>query len=109
MAKLGYLFLREGRWDDRQLVPADYARAATSLQSAGDATGLAAYGFQWWVTNVYGLPAYFALGYGSQYVYVVPDLDLIVVAAVNRRLESEELRPARPLIENLVVAAALSS
>jgi CubicO group peptidase (beta-lactamase class C family) len=109
MAKLGYLFLREGRWDDRQLVPADYARAATSLQSAGDATGLAAYGFQWWVTNVYGLPAYFALGYGSQYVYVVPDLDLIVVAAVNHRLESEELRPARPFIENLVVAAALSS
>lgn len=59
------------------------------------------------MTSVYGLPAYFALGYGSQYVYVVPDLDLIVVTAVARRVPPEELRPARPLIDNLVVAAAL--
>jgi CubicO group peptidase (beta-lactamase class C family) len=108
MAKLGYLFLRGGRWEETQLVPADYVAAATSFQSAGDATGLAAYGFQWWITNVYGYHVFFALGYGSQYVYVVPELDLIVVAAVNRRLDPIELRPARPLIENLVVAAALA-
>jgi CubicO group peptidase (beta-lactamase class C family) len=107
MAKLGFLFLKGGRWEDAQLVPADYAAAATTYQSAGDSTGLANYGYQWWVTNVYGLPSFFALGYGSQYVYVVPDLDLIVVAAVARRVPAEELRPARPLIENYVVAAAL--
>jgi CubicO group peptidase (beta-lactamase class C family) len=107
MAKLGYLFLNGGRWEDRQLFSTDYAIAATTYQSAGDSTGLAAYGYQWWVTSVYGLPAYFALGYGGQYVYVVPALDLIVVTAVHRRLAPEELRAPRPLIDNLIVAAAI--
>ena len=108
MAKLGFLFLNGGRWEDVQIVPADYAAAATTYQSAGDSTGYANYGFQWWVTSTYGLPAYFALGYGGQYVYVVPDLELIVVTAVARRLAPEELRPPRPLIDNLIVASAIA-
>ncbi len=106
MAKLGFLYLNGGEWDGEQLVPADYVAAATSYQSAGDATGgYANYGYQWWITATNaGYPAYFALGYGGQHIFVVPDLDLVVVAAVARRVAPEELRTPRYLIESIAAA-----
>jgi len=106
MLKLGYLYLRDGEWDGKQIVEPEYARAATTWQSAGDSTGgWAAYGYQWWVTATdAGYPAYFALGYGGQHVFVVPALDLVVVAGIERRVEPGELRTPRFLIESIVAA-----
>jgi len=107
MAKFGYLHLREGRWDGEQIVPAAWVVAATTYQSAGDATGgWAAYGYQWWITQTNaGFPAYFALGYGGQHIFVVPALDLVVVAALERRVPPEELATPRNLIEGICAAA----
>lgn len=106
MAKLGYLYLRNGAWDGEQLIDPAYAEAATTWQSAGDATGgWASYGYQWWVTATdAGYPAYFALGYGGQHIYVVPALDLVVVAAIERRVDPSELRTPRYLIESIAAA-----
>ena len=72
----------------------------------GDSTGgWEGYGYQWWVTQTWaGWPAAFALGYGGQHVFIVPGLDLVVVAAVDRRVAPEELRSPRPLIESIVAA-----
>ncbi len=107
MAKLGRLYLDEGRWEGEQIVPADYVAEAITYQSAGDSTGGVPYGYQWWVTEVYGYPVAFALGYGGQFIYLVPDLDLVVVAGISRRVQPEELVSPRPIIEQLIVAAAL--
>lgn len=106
MAKLGYLYLREGEWDGDQIVPAEWVRAAITYQSAGDATGgYAAYGYQWWVTQTQaGYPADFALGYGGQHIFLVPDLDLVVVAGLERRVPPEELATPRYLIEGIAAA-----
>jgi CubicO group peptidase (beta-lactamase class C family) len=107
MAKFGYLYLNNGRWDQDQLVPADYVAASTTYQSSGDSTGLASYGYQWWVTNAYGLNTYFALGFGSQYIYVAPDRDLVVVVVKGFDDPPELVTASRPLIENYVLAGAL--
>jgi CubicO group peptidase (beta-lactamase class C family) len=103
MAKLGYLYRRQGAWNDERIVAADYVADATRWQSAGDATGgWAGYGYQWWITATdAGDPAYFALGYGGQHVFVVPALDLVVVAAIERRVPPEALRTPRYLIERI--------
>jgi CubicO group peptidase (beta-lactamase class C family) len=108
MLKLGFLMLHSGAWDRAQIVDPDYAAAATTWQSAGDATGgWAGYGFQWWVTATNaGYPAYFALGYGGQHVFVVPALDLVVVAGIARRVEPAELRTPRYLIESIAAGCA---
>jgi CubicO group peptidase (beta-lactamase class C family) len=82
MAKIGYMYLRAGAWDGARIVPRDYVAAATQVQSAGDFTGGTPYGYQWWVTDATGYEAYFALGFGGNYIYVVPDLDLVAVTAV---------------------------
>jgi CubicO group peptidase (beta-lactamase class C family) len=106
MAKLGLLYLHGGAWAGGQIIAPEYAAAATIWQSAGDATGgWAGYGYQWWITATdAGYPSYFALGYGGQHIYVVPALDLVVVAAIERLLDRSELRTPRFLIE--AVAAA---
>ncbi|MGH2614470.1 MAG: serine hydrolase domain-containing protein [Thermomicrobiales bacterium] len=106
MLKLGYLYLRGGVWEGEQIIDPDYAAAATTWQSAGDSTGgWAGYGYQWWITATEaGYPAYFALGYGGQHIFVVPAIDLVVVAAIARRVEREELRTPRFLIESIAAS-----
>ena len=48
MAKLGYLYLHEGAWDGKQVVPAAWVRNSTRPHIA--AGGLLQYGYQWWIS-----------------------------------------------------------
>lgn len=106
MAKFGYLYLNEGQWDGHVIVPVDFTRASTTYKSPGDSTGGAAYGYQWWVTNTPdGRDAYFALGYGGQYIYVVPSLDLLVVVVKGFEEPAPVLSPPRPVIETVIIPA----
>jgi Cu-Zn family superoxide dismutase len=112
LAKLGYLYLNQGVWEGRQIVPADWIATSTTQHSSGASPagvnpGQAGYGYLWWVTEVAGYPAYFALGYGSQMMYVVPRLDLIAVALVAEPNVELQQNP-KPLIEQLIVPAALA-
>lgn len=112
LAKLGWLYVNGGAWDGEQIVPADFVAAATSVQSAGtnaagvNLSGGAAYGYGWWVTQVAGQPAFFALGYGEQVVYVVPALDLVAVATTDPDISVRQMQFPRPIIEGLIVPAA---
>jgi CubicO group peptidase (beta-lactamase class C family) len=82
LAKLGYLYSHHGEWDGQQIVPSAWIETATSL--IVEQTGLgASYGYSWW-NGMCGpgvkYPCYGALGFGSGVsLWVVPDLDLIVV------------------------------
>jgi CubicO group peptidase (beta-lactamase class C family) len=77
LLKLGRLYVDEGRWNGAQLVPKGWVREATREQA--DAPLSDGYGYEWWVTEADGDPAYFAAGFGGQLVEVVPDRDLVVV------------------------------
>jgi len=103
MAKLAELYLNDGRWEDRQIVPAAYVREAISFQSDGDATGGARYGYQWWVTDATGYHAAFALEFGGQYVSIVPELDLTVVIAAGFEDPPATFGPPRPVIESVII------
>ncbi len=81
LAKFGYLFLRQGRWEDRQVVSADYVDRATRPSQALNPF----YGYLWWL-NTAGLAmpdvpadAYAAMGFQEKRIYVVPSLDLVAV------------------------------
>ena len=93
-------------------MPADWLATSTTQHSSGTSSsgvdlGLAAYGYLWWVKEVAGAPAFFALGYGSQVIYVVPGLDLVAVALVADPNAHQQQNPI-PLIEELIVPAALA-
>jgi len=101
MAKLGYLYLRDGQWDGDQIVPASWIEAATTTQiNANFITE--GYGYQWWVDDA----GYFmAAGAHGQYIIVVPDHDLVVVSTA--RLSLMTLVPLS-LTNGFVVPAVLS-
>ncbi len=76
MARIGYLYLRRGRWHGRQVISEEWVERSTRRQVArerGDD-----YGYGWWVSDsVPGL--YEALGRGGQRISVWPQKDLVVV------------------------------
>jgi CubicO group peptidase (beta-lactamase class C family) len=83
MAKIGYLFLNNGRWNQRQLVAEEWVKESTSLKvkipdNVNYAKGLD-YGYWWWIQE----KGYIAWGAGGQYIIVRPDLDLVIVITAN--------------------------
>ncbi len=106
VAKFGFLCLNRGYWDGEQLVPEEYIAAATSYQAAGDSTGGASYGYQWWISEAQELPTYFGLGFIGQYLYIVPDRDLVVVVIKGFEDPPAVVGAPRPMIENVVLSAA---
>lgn len=83
MAKLGQLFLQDGVWAGRQIVPKDFVSAATQRQTTGGPPMGLAYGFMWWISpaSAPGRRTFMASGFGGQLVWVHQPLDLVV--AVN--------------------------
>lgn len=82
MAKIGYLYLNQGFWEGKSIVPADWVRVSTQKHTEADILN-DDYGYLWWVTTVEEHAAYYAAGSGGQFIYVVPDSDLVVVMTGN--------------------------
>ena len=103
LAKFGYLYLNGGRWDGRQVIPADYVAASTRPHSTPPPDGPAeAYGYQWWVTSQAGHPSFLAVGYGGQLVQVVPGLDLVVVITSD---PTQHRNDAGALVDQAIIPA----
>jgi len=74
MAKFGLLFLNNGTWDDQQVVSSDWVK--NSSQGPSTPYG-GSYGYQWWINDIGGW--YSAIGYNGQFIYVIPEHDIVVV------------------------------
>jgi len=88
LARFGLLFLRKGRWQDRQVVPVDWVRDSTATHSD---TGSGGYGYMWWTGEGDGLfpnvkvreHSYYASGFRGHKVIVLPYRNLVIVHRVN--------------------------
>jgi CubicO group peptidase (beta-lactamase class C family) len=85
MAKLGLLYLDCGKYGGRQIVPEEWVQRSTTAQiTTGDLIPFSSeYGYYWWIGKEHGHHLYFANGYGGQFIVVVPDLELVMVATSN--------------------------
>jgi CubicO group peptidase (beta-lactamase class C family) len=79
MAKIGYLWLRGGQWEDRQLVPAEWMRAAVQVHSQPGSSPGTGYGYGLWTYPDRSPPVFEGLGRGGQRISVVPAKNLVVV------------------------------
>ena len=81
MAKFGQLYLDRGRWQGRQVLSEEWIDA--TWKSRVPVTGDFGYGYLWWrrTFEVDGrpFPALAAQGNGENNIFVLPDLELVVV------------------------------
>jgi CubicO group peptidase (beta-lactamase class C family) len=81
MAKFGFIYLNHGEWNGVQVIPPEWIEKSISPHvNFGGGRG---YGYQWWITvfdvDDRSIDALYALGYGGQYIFVIGDLNMIVV------------------------------
>lgn len=74
-AKLGWLYLHEGRNEDVQVVPAAFVDEATQVDTTTDPASH--YQYYWWIDE--DRNSYYAQGDHCQYIYVAPAADLALV------------------------------
>ena len=79
MVAFGNLYLRHGRSaDGRQIVPAAWVDSSFVARTRSDWSGME-YGYGWWARPMAGHDVRLAWGYGGQFIFVVPGLDLTIV------------------------------
>jgi CubicO group peptidase (beta-lactamase class C family) len=110
-ARLGYLWLREGRWGDEQLVPEDWMKQATSRFVQANGESPAGYGYTFWIQDEWeGVPGdtFMSRGHNLNHCYVVPSLDLVVARQGNEVNPRDE---GRQLVKSLIqmIVAAIST
>jgi len=101
MARLGWLWCNKGRWEDMQLIPAEWLREATQTSPdirTNSPRELWKYGYGFW-TNDHcqiwpNLPSdsFAASGAGGQHIWVCPSVELVVVQSaglLKNQLESD--------------------
>jgi CubicO group peptidase (beta-lactamase class C family) len=107
MLSFGELYLRHGRYQDRQVVSEQWVAESQMAHAQSRRESDRFYGYGWWVREMAGHPAYYAWGFGGQYIFIVPDLDLVVVSTSSSDL-AEDRREHRltmyDIIERMIIA-----
>jgi hypothetical protein len=102
LARFGLLFARGGRWNDTQVLPAEWVERSTAPHSMDVAEGFD-YGYMWWVGKPADLDGHrwFAARGGGHAAWVVPSLDLVVVhrnMGITRTPSWEQVAPVLGMI-----------
>jgi CubicO group peptidase (beta-lactamase class C family) len=101
MIRFGELYENGGRIGDRQLIPRDW------VEKADDGVGRSRwgsdreYGYGFWIRDFGRYKSFYAWGYGGQFIFVLPDLDLVVVTT-SRSDVSRERRDHNDAIYTIV-------
>lgn len=112
LAKLAWVVLQQGRWHDRQVLPADWV--AESTRSHGPADWRQppmqdiGYGHLWFTGTLQGVPLVWGLGYGGQWALLAPSLKLVVAAAATSPPPEKalaQMQAVRSLVARVVMAA----
>jgi len=92
MLKFGLLYLNDGQWNGQQVVPTTWVKESTAAKiQIGPGEG---YGYFWWIKQfmVNGKPVncFYAWGYAGQYIFVVPDRQLVVAMTATNWIMDEK-------------------
>ena len=86
MARFGLLYLNKGNWFGSQIISTEWFRESTSRQVDRYSPFeeiMNGYGYYWRTVDQGDSHVFYALGKGGQIIYIVPDLNLLVVTAVD--------------------------
>ncbi len=88
-ARFGQLVLNHGKWNNEQIIPEKYlTESLTPAEYLYDPEinkNVDFYGYQWWMITVDGHRVYYARGLLGQYIFIIPDLNAVVVRLGHER------------------------
>jgi CubicO group peptidase (beta-lactamase class C family) len=105
MARIGYLYLKGGHWNGKQILSLRWVEASTRKQHQMNWKGFVAdaYGYGWFI-QPYG---FHSLGYQGQYIFILPAIE--VVAVFTSELPLHELERPIQWVENYIIPAVEKS
>jgi len=108
-AKIGQLVLNRGQWNGREIVSADWiAQSITPrFQAVGYFGGTLFYGYQWWMGRSLAGSSEIkwvgAFGWGGQRMFIVPELDLVMMTTAAQIGQPKEGLAAMDILTNIVI------
>lgn len=108
-AKIGQLVLNRGQWNGQQIVPADWiAQSITPrFQAIGYFGSTMLYGYQWWMGRSFAgdkdIKWVAAFGWGGQRIFIVPELDLVMMTTAAQYGQPKEGVAAIDILSNIVI------
>ena len=106
MVQFGELYLNRGRVGETQVVPSRWVDDSFVPRGRSDYSDQM-YGYGWWMRELAGQQAFYAWGFGGQYIFVIPAQQLVVVTTSSTAVGEERRRHRRTifdLVEQLVIA-----
>jgi CubicO group peptidase (beta-lactamase class C family) len=111
MAKFGLLYLNNGEWEGKQIVPAHWIRESISkhVNLRRETPGVVGYGYLWWLLS----PdpdgeekslIYAAMGFRAQYIFVVPEHAMVIVVTGGTQNGTDQRKPIRFLYSHILPA-----
>jgi CubicO group peptidase (beta-lactamase class C family) len=80
LAKIGYLFLNDGVWNGERILPEGWVRASTERHVELGGRRNIGYGYQWWRVDPGGTEVWAGMGFGGQFLLIVPEYQMVGVA-----------------------------
>jgi CubicO group peptidase (beta-lactamase class C family) len=88
-ARLAKLIMQHGRWNDVQILDSEFVAnsilPASYLVSEANGNAVLNYGYQWWLMQYKGNEIFYARGIRGQYIFAIPDRNMIVVRLGHKR------------------------
>jgi CubicO group peptidase (beta-lactamase class C family) len=78
MLAFGEMYLNGGQVNGKQVIPASWVETSLTARTVSRRESDRFYGYGWWVRELAGHQTYYAWGYGGQFIFLVPKLDLVI-------------------------------
>lgn len=103
LARIGQMVLNGGRWEGQQVVPRDWL--AQSFEGHVIVNERTRYGYQWWLSpaKAAGPRQIAAMGNGGQRLFIVPELDLVIVVTAGNYNKRQAARASSALVRELIL------
>jgi len=108
-AKIGQLVLNKGAWNGKQIVSAKWIEQSVTprFQAIGYFGGLFYYGQQWWMGRTLSgdrdVKWIAAQGLGGQRIFIVPELDLVVMTTSGLYGSGRQGQAALDILANFII------
>jgi CubicO group peptidase (beta-lactamase class C family) len=113
LAKVAWTMADDGRWQGKQVVPAQWVKNSTSprVQTTWRAGPVQRtdYGYLWFSGSLVGRPIFWAWGYGAQFALVVPSMQLAITTTATNPAPSDlnaQNGAVMSVVEKLITAAS---